>query len=170
VTGDATGGTAPPDWDILVSHHLPPRYDRTIPVRTRRRTIHICARCTGQLLGGVGFLLLYLGSSTASLPLFVASTQLWFAFAPLPAAIDWVTQSSGTRESTNAFRLASGALLALALTDALALLFTERWTFLLAAVLVAGLYLGVILLILKLTGAWRRVLEEHFPGLQFETT
>ena len=31
--------------------------------------------------------------------------------------------------------------------------------------LVAGAYLGALLLALWVTGAWRRVLVEHFPGI-----
>jgi uncharacterized membrane protein len=161
-----SGGTSAPDWEIVLSHHLPSRYNRTLAVRAGGRTLHLCARCAGQILGVVAFVALYGGRTLLPIPLFEPSTQLIFAFAPLPAAIDWITQTTGRRESTNSLRVVSGLLLAMALTDSLALLLTEKWTLLLGAALIVGVYLGSLLLVLRATGGWRRVLEEHFPGFE----
>lgn len=155
---------ASPDWEILVSHHLPHRYDRTFALSGRGRSIHVCARCTGQLLGIAAFVAVYLLRADLPVPLFVPTTQLLFAFAPLPAAIDWLAQSAGRRESSNPVRVVTGALLGVAFADALVLLLTENWLLFAGAVLVLGLYVATILSVLKVTGAWRRVIGEHFPG------
>lgn len=156
--------SASPDWEILISHHLPHRYDRTFALPGRARAIHVCARCTGQLLGLVAFAILYLLRADLPVPLFVPTTQLLFALAPLPAAIDWLAQSAGRRESSNPVRVITGAFLGVAFADAVALLLTENWLLFAGAVLVFALYVATILSILKVTGAWRRVVEEHFPA------
>lgn len=155
---------APPDWEILLAHHGPERYHRTYRVPWRNSSLHLCARCTGELFGTVAFLAL-LGAALAHLlPLFDPPFQLPFALAPLPAALDWVTQSIGTRESTNPLRIVSGALLGAAFADLLALAFTGQWLLFLGALGVIAAYIGGIGFILYRTGSWRRVLEEHFPG------
>lgn len=154
-----------PDWEILVSHHLPHRYARTFALPGRGRKIHVCARCTGQVTGLVAFVVVYLLRADLPVLLFVPTTQLVFAVAPLPAAIDWLTQSGGTRESSNPVRLITGACLGLAFADAFALLLTEDWLLLAGSVIVFALYIATILSVLKVSGAWRRVVDEHFPGV-----
>jgi hypothetical protein len=104
------------------------------------------------------------------LPLFTPSTQLLFALGPLAAAADWVTQTLGHRESTNSVRVLSGALLGFSVTDVTALILSERWELFAGAVLVFAVYLSAIFILLKVTGAWRKVLEEHFPGFDSDTT
>jgi uncharacterized membrane protein len=155
----------PAEWEILISHHLPASYGRTFVLRTRRRTLHVCARCAGQVLGVIALVLVYLGRGALPVPFFALSTQFLVAFAPIPAAVDWLTQTLGRRESTNPLRTVSGALLGFASADALALLLTERWLLVLGAVFVLAIYLASILAILWATGGWRKVLESHFPGL-----
>lgn len=159
-----------PEWEYLVAHHQPDRYSRTLGLHWRGRTVHFCARCTGQALGlvayGTAFVLLagwYPGW-------FSTPGQYLFAVLPLPAALDWLAQSVGRRESNNGVRLGTGLLLGIAYADLIALLVTGRWAFLLDGFAVFGLYLASIAVVLRVTGAWRRVVEEHFPGLTLETS
>jgi uncharacterized membrane protein len=158
-----------PAWEIMLSHHLPPRFGRTVALRLRTRTIHFCARCSGQVVGLLGFMTLFGVSLWQPLPLFTPSTQLLFALGPLAAAADWVTQTLGHRESTNSVRVLSGALLGFSVTDVTALILSERWELFAGAVLVFAVYLSAIFILLKVTGAWRKVLEEHFPGFDSDT-
>jgi uncharacterized membrane protein len=153
-----------PDWELLLAHHFPGRYARTFAVPWRSRTIHLCARCTGQLAGFCGFVLTYFLSPPFPFGLFAPVTQLAIAFAPLAAAIDWLTQTLGRQESTNVRRVASGALLGVAWGDAAALLLTGRWILLAGVGVVAGIYVVTVFLVLLLSGGWRRALDEHFPG------
>ncbi|MCI4372418.1 MAG: DUF2085 domain-containing protein [Thermoplasmata archaeon] len=157
-------GIEPPGWEVLISHHLPARYARTFAIRYRGQAIHFCARCSGQVLGLLALLLVYWVGTRQSLPLFGQNIQLLIALAPLPAALDWTTQALGRRESSNLLRAASGALLGFALTDVVLLIVTQRWLFVGGAFLVFTVYVAAVLLALKFSGAWRRVLEEHFPG------
>ncbi len=69
----------------------------------------------------------------------------------------------------NPIRIVSGFLLGLAVSDLLALLLSESWTLFLGGILVVALYMGTILTILKVTGAWRKVLAEHFPEVWIRT-
>jgi len=107
----------------------------------------------------------FLGCVVIHQPIFDPRAQIVFAILPLPAAADWVTQSLAGRESRNWLRLATGLLLGAAFTDLLASLIFERWLILLGGLIVLVAYLGAILLVLRVTGAWKTVLEEHFPGL-----
>jgi uncharacterized membrane protein len=154
----------PPAWEVVISHHLPARYARTFAGRFRGQTLHFCARCTGQALGLVACFLVFWVSALQSLPLFAPGAQFLIALGPLPAAFDWTTQALGRRESSNRLRVASGTLLGCALTDMLLLIVTERWLFVGAGLLVFAIYAAAVLIVLKFSGAWRRVLDEHFPG------
>ena len=164
--GTSETRTEPPRWEILLSHHVPTRYGRTLRLMVGQRTIRLCARCTGQAAGALTFLLLYLTSAPLRASLFLPTIQVLFAFAPLLAAIVWLTQSLGRRESTNGLRVLSGFLLGMSFAYALVLLIAGNWSLFLAAVFVVALYVGAIGLVLRVTGAWRRVLEEHFPGIE----
>ena len=153
-------------WEFLLSHHVPTRYGRTLRLAVGRRTIRLCARCTGQTVGALTFLLLCLTSVPLRSSLLLPTVQVLFDSAPLLAAFDWLTQSLGERESTNSLRVLSGFLLGMSFADVLYLLLAGKWSLFLAAVFVVALYVAALGVVLKVTGAWRYVLEEHFPGLE----
>jgi len=122
------------------------------------------------VVGVLAFLALFLFSFRQPLPLFTPSAQLLFALGPLPAAFDWVTQTLGQRESTSSIRVVSGLLLGFSVTDVAVLVLGERWEFFAGALLVFVIYVTIIFALLKVTGAWRKVLEEHFPGFESGAT
>jgi uncharacterized membrane protein len=156
-----------PPWEILLSHHLPSRYGRTFCLTLRKGiTLHLCARCTGQVVGVATYLVLLVLASARAVSVLTPSVQLLFAAAPLPAALDWLSQSLHRRESTNRLRLVSGLFLGMAWADLLTLPLLEKWPLFLGGVLVVALYGGILALVLKLTGGWRGVIAEHFPGVE----
>jgi uncharacterized membrane protein len=157
-----------PAWEFLISHHLPSRFNRTIAIRWRSRTYHFCARCSGQLLGVFAWLGTFGILDAAHFSIFDFRIQLLFALFPLPAAVDWVTQASGHRESRNLLRLLSGVLLGVTFTDWVASLVLAQWTLLIAGLVVFLLYVGGLMAALRLSGAWRKVISEHFPGITLE--
>ena len=165
LTGTWGAGDEPPRWEFLVSHHLPTRYGRTLVFSIGGGTVHLCARCTGQAIGVLTFLLLFLASDPVRTSLFLPAIQIAFALAPLPAAVDWLTQSLGRRESSNGGRVLSGLLLGLSFANLLALPLAGQWPLFLALLFVVALYAAGLAVVLGVTGSWRRVLEEHFPGL-----
>ena len=149
--------------EYLIAHHTPERYSRTLVVRARRRTYHFCARCSGQLFGFALYLALFFAVPGGSSLLLAPVPLLSVALFPMPAAGDWITQALGRRESTNPLRVASGGLLGAAFAGVLALLLTERWKLFFGGLLLLASYVTGLLLVLWLTGGWRRVLREHFP-------
>lgn len=157
--------TLEPRWAYLLAHHAPERYRRTFAVSVRSRTLHLCARCSGQLLGFGALLAVFFGVPVASSSLSVPWVLVAFASLPAPAAFDWLLQSTGRRESTNGIRFVTGTLLGVAFGGLIALLISRDWVYFLGGVLVlAGYFLG-LLTALRYTGAWRRVLQEHFPDI-----
>lgn len=157
-----------PRWEILIAHHLPSRWHRTIAFRGRHRTYHVCARCTGQLIGLFAWLAVFATLAFRGFSVFDDRVQWLFAVFPLPAAVDWVTQAAGHRESRNSLRLLSGMLLGAAFTDLVASLVLAQWTILLAGLVVLVLYIVAVIASLWFSGAWRKVLADHFPGITFE--
>ena len=153
--------TLPPEY--LIAHHTPDRYSRTIVVRVRRRPYHLCARCSGQVVGFALYLAVFFVVPGGASFLLVPAALLSVALFPIPAAVDWITQALGRRESTNGLRFASGGLLGAAFAGLLALLITERWELLLGGLLLLATYLAALLVVLRVTGGWHRVLREHFP-------
>jgi uncharacterized membrane protein len=165
LSGLAPVGTDASASGYLLSHHHPQRYSRTLLLPLGRRNVRVCARCSGQaigvVLGGVAVVL------TASDPgtLFNLRVMAIAALLPLPAAVDWITQSIGRRESSNRLRLVSGAGLGFAGLLLVATLVTAHWEFFFGGLFVAAVYVASLAITLRVSGAWIRVVEEHFPGL-----
>jgi uncharacterized membrane protein len=160
--GQPTNPTAP-DWEYLIAHHFPNRYSRTLEIRPRGRAYHFCARCSGELLGFVAFFAVFL-----LLPEFAALraspiVALILGICPVVAFVDWLTQTLRARESTNALRVASGALLGAAFGGLVAYGLTAHWLLFGLGLTVAGFYLATAMVVLYRTGAWNRVIAEHFP-------
>ncbi|MCI4369505.1 MAG: DUF2085 domain-containing protein [Thermoplasmata archaeon] len=166
---EASPNRPPRAWEVLLSHHLPERFDRTLRIDLPGGGIHLCARCTGQLFGfaaliGAFVFLLWTGARPGALESLWVQVPL--ATAPVPAAIDWLTQSARGRNSTNSLRVLTGSLLGASFADLAALVWLHEWLFVAGAVVILLAYVVVILGYLKVTGAWRRVLVEHFPGIE----
>lgn len=162
--GVTQGGAAHPGWEYLIAHHQPHRYNRTLSLTLGPRRYHICARCAGQIVGILAWMgLLWLSVETRS-AFFDLRVQWAFPLLPIPAALDWVSQSTGGRESNNSLRVLSGALLGIAGVDLVAALLLGHWLVFGVGLLVTAGYIAVILWVLYATGALRRVVEEHFPG------
>lgn len=164
-TGSYRGGR-----EYLLSHHTPDRFSRTFAVPWRGGSVHLCARCTGQFIGFVAYLVLFYGSSSFQSLALAPITLVVAALLPLPAALDWITQSTGARESGNRVRLVTGVALGAAVADLLTLLLTARVELFLGGLLILAAYLAGVLLSLKVSGAWRRVIHEHFPDVEVPPT
>jgi len=157
-----------PRWEYLIAHHFPARYSRTFALPWGTRRYHICARCAGQVVGVlayIGFVIFALSRDTG---FFTPQVQFLFAFAPLPGAIDWVTQAVGRRESTNAVRLLTGLLAGATMADGIALIVLQQWALVAVACFVLTGYILGLLLAIRRSGAWAQIIEEHFPGLEIE--
>ena len=87
---------------LLLSHHPFSEINRTIRIMILNKRIHLCARCTGKYLGLLLCLLLIFWRGHISIP------YLIFIFLPLPATLDWLTQTIKIRESKNTLRIITG--------------------------------------------------------------
>ena len=88
------------DWRLLLSH------SHWVEVRLNGRSLRLCARCSGTV---AGFLAVLAPLSLMGLKIPAAAAPFCFVLAA-PAAVDWVTQSWGLRESSNGLRLSTGFL------------------------------------------------------------
>jgi uncharacterized membrane protein len=158
-----------PSWEYLVSHHQPSRFNRTIRIRIAGRTLHFCARCTGQAIGAVACLVVLVTADGFRAQFFSIPVQLVVAAFPAFPAWDWIAQTVSKRESNNLLRIVTGSLLGFALVDGLAAILTAHWTIAIGATIIFVAYVVILMVALRLSGAWREVIEEHFPGVELQT-
>ena len=146
------------DWRmlllLLLSHHMPEKLNRTIHVRFRGRSIHVCARCTGVYSGALSVFVA--GFFGFGFPL--GSYVLLFALLPIPSAIDWMTQSCKKRESRNAIRISTGFLFGVSQGLFLLMIVNGLFTLFLQALAIIGIYLSSVYVI-----AWKtKCLDSYF--------
>lgn len=160
-----SGAEPPPDWEYLLAHHFPDRYDRTFRLRVAGRSFHFCARCSGQLLGFVAILGPFLLAPRVGYLLSTPLAAVLLGLAPAVAMVDWLVQTVRSQESTNLRRVLSGGLLGAAFGGWVAYGVTWHAVLFAGGWVVLALYLALVCGVLYRTGAWRRVLAEHFPGV-----
>jgi uncharacterized membrane protein len=163
MSGDSGEELPPPEWEYLIAHHFPDRYGRTLTARIGRRSYHFCARCTGQLVGFAAVLAALLAVPAVWLLGSTPLAGLVLGLCPSFALVDWLAQTTNSRESSNRLRVISGGLLGAAFGGLVAFGLKGSWLLFGLGFLVLGGYLVVALVVLQRTGAWRRVIAEHFP-------
>ncbi|MHA1916759.1 MAG: DUF2085 domain-containing protein [Candidatus Ranarchaeia archaeon] len=97
-----------PSWFYFLSHHEIDELDHCICIdkKNSRLPFAFCARCSGSVIGFViSLILLSFSLNFSELILDIIA----FIF-PLPAIIDWGTQSIGKRKSKNIIRILTGIL------------------------------------------------------------
>lgn len=93
---------------LVLSHHSASRSNRTIAIRVLGREQRFCTRCTGQWAATAACVVAML-----VFPVEV-SLLVWMvvlSFLPMPAFLDWITQTWGLRESNSPLRLLTGLAL-----------------------------------------------------------
>ena len=87
------------------------RHGHWITIDLGKRQLNVCARCSGTILG---FLSLSVLAQTGDLAYFTSiplqQQLLLCILLALPAGLDWLIQTYGLRESTNALRGTTGFL------------------------------------------------------------
>lgn len=138
------------DWRyllfLLLSHHPPEKLHRTIRVGFGGRNVYLCARCTGRYLSLIGVFVAYFLGLRFPLWLYLPLVSI----LPMPAAVDWLTQSGKLRESRNSLRLGTGLLLGI--MEALILLLAINGILgaFLAAIAIIGVYVfSIVVIVLK---------------------
>ena len=137
---DQTAGRAHSVARLLLSHHPPEHAHRTITVGCGPWRVRLCARCLGLTAGFLLSWSLLAGGVAGRMPLWL--TVSWLLLAPWPALLDFHGQLMGLWESTNARRLATGAMFGAGLGLGLEQALQGQWA--LAALVPAafGIYLS----------------------------
>jgi len=91
-------------WGMIISHHAPIDYDRTLKIYKFR----FCTRCLGVFIGFIfTLLLLPLTHALENINMF----YFFIFFLPIPAVIDFLCHELQWFKSNNYLRLLSGILL-----------------------------------------------------------
>ncbi|TMI28300.1 DUF2085 domain-containing protein [Candidatus Bathyarchaeota archaeon] len=142
---------------LLLAHHSVKGLSHTIRINLLGRTLYVCARCTGVVLG---FLLgtLY----TNQLMMGVAARPYLLAIFPIPAATDWLIQVHGLRESSNWRRVVTGVALGQSYLAGLVALLTGQFLLVIYAGLVWLMYAVILFTIFNKTNALQSYLRKSF--------
>jgi uncharacterized membrane protein len=154
------------DWHyllfLLLSHHTPNKLHRTIRISFQGRNIYICARCTGVYSGILSvFVAWFLG--------FHFPTWLYlplYALLPLPAIVDWVTQSCKLRESRNPIRVFTGYILGISGGLFFLMIVEGMFHLFLWALAILGAYIFSIYVIALKTRCLDSYIDENMPFKQ----
>lgn len=143
-------------FEAIVSHHPPSQAGRTLRLPLGwGRSVRICARCTGQLIGAVIAVVCVVRWHISPLSAIVVG-----AACPLPGILDWTTQALCLRESCNALRLVTGAMFAFGCTIVGWQVFSGSMVSGALGLLAVGIQAASALWILRRCGAIERILDE----------
>ncbi len=149
-------GNAPtqlrPRWSMVISHHPPSQYDRTLHFGS----IRVCARCSG-LVGGILVGILSPIASTGLAPAVVVGLALGVIIVGIWA---FVLNEAATRASSNVERILFGLLLGLALAWTL----QGGWPYFagLLGAIVGGQFASAF--VLRRLGVLDRFFDEYLSG------
>lgn len=132
---------------LALSHHSSSRLNRTIGVRVMGREQRFCTRCSGQWAATAACVIFMLVFSLE------VSLLVWMAvllFLPMPALLDWITQTWGVRESNSPLRLLTGASLGIGVGLQVVAGVRFDWPAFVCGVGVAAAYAVVLFLLLRL--------------------
>ncbi|MDD4052503.1 MAG: DUF2085 domain-containing protein [candidate division Zixibacteria bacterium] len=145
---------------MLLSHHAPADYDRTVVCLG----VRMCSRCMGVLAGVLiaGFVWLHWQTHPCQSSVVLVGGY----FMPVPAAIDFLSHEIGLRRSNNVIRFVTGILLGIA--AALPVLFVIEGSFGMATMQAAWLSVIEILsgVVLKRTGCLEPYLRRYELGVR----
>jgi uncharacterized membrane protein len=156
-------GVRNPDWEILIAHHFPNRYRRTLELRIGELSYHFCARCSGQLLGFLTILSLFLVSPSFGILLSAPISAVTLGVGPSLPTADWLTQTVRSRESNNYLRVVTGITLGAAFGGLVVYGLSQHWLLFLSSLAMLGFYTAFTSLVLYRTGSLRGVVADHFP-------
>ncbi|MEW6196869.1 MAG: DUF2085 domain-containing protein [Bacteroidota bacterium] len=103
------------NWGMLISHHPPCQYNRTISLGKYR----FCARCTGIMIGIIISFLFYSGIDINLL-------LLLSFLLPLPAVFNFTLYEIGFINNNNFYRIITGLLLGISIGWAILNLLTNK--------------------------------------------
>ncbi len=151
---------------LATAHHPPCQLNRTWRFTIWGHKFYICTRCTGQYLGTLAALYLVLFGGFLVEGLLVKI--ILFGVFPLPATIDWLTQTLGQRESINSIRSTTGFLYGFSIGTSLACVLTLNWKALTFIVPVYTLYILFVMYLLVRLNVLKKYLMPYKSFLSME--
>ena len=94
--------------NLVLAHHTASRMNRTIGLQVLSWEQRFCTRCSGQWIATVVCVALMLGFR---LEIAFPIWMVVLALLPMPALLDWITQTWGIRESSTPLRMLTGSIL-----------------------------------------------------------
>jgi uncharacterized membrane protein len=130
-------------WELLFSHHPPEHLHRTVCVRFRHHSLHICARCLGAVVG-------------LAAALFLGTLHCWPRLSPGLISFlvlvgvglgmaDFYCQLVHARESTNTRRIVTGMAFGSAVSGSVLAAWCIHPLFLLEVPVLVALYFLIML-------------------------
>ncbi|MBN1359212.1 MAG: DUF2085 domain-containing protein [Sedimentisphaerales bacterium] len=110
---------------LLLSHHPPEHGHRTIALGCGPWRVRVCSRCSGLACGGLLAYVLLVCDVVDRAPSWLVAG--WLLLAPWPALVDFHGQLMRRRESTNARRIATGAVFGSGVCLGIGQAFQGRW-------------------------------------------
>ena len=92
------------NWERLLAHR------HWININIFGRELHLCARCSGTVLGFIGLETVLKTTAMIHYSIPFYSCFLFSLLLALPTILDWITQNSGFRQSNNNLRFITGFL------------------------------------------------------------
>ena len=133
--------------NLALAHHTGSRMNRTIGVRVLSWEQRFCTRCSGQWVVSAACVALMLALRLEiALPIWMAVLSL----LPMPALLDWVTQTWGNRESTTALRILTGSVLGIGVGFQVVAGVRLDWLAFVGGIVVAVGYMLAVYLLLRL--------------------
>ncbi len=133
--------------NLVLAHHTALRINRTIGVRVLSWEQRFCTRCSGQWMATAAWVALMLAFRLEiALPIWVAVLSL----LPMPAFLDWITQTWGIRESTTTLRMLTGSILGIGVGFQVVAGVRLDWLAFVGGIGVAVVYVLAIYLLIRL--------------------
>ena len=132
------------------AHHTDLYIHRTIGFGILGWEQRFCTRCSAQWLGVA---VCVAASLVARLEITLVVWSVAVALLPLPALIDWVTQTWGIRESGTLLRLVTGGLLGIGIGLEIVSAVQLEWGRLLVGFVVFCVYVGAICMLFRIKPA-----------------
>ena len=133
--------------NLVLTHHTGSRVNRTIGLRVLSWEQRFCTRCSGQWMATAACVALMLAFRwEIALPIWMVVLSL----LPMPALLDWITQTWGIRESSTTLRMITGSILGIGAGFQAVAVVRLDWPAFVGGIGVAAGYALAICLLLRL--------------------
>lgn len=157
---------APSIFYLITSHHPPCQLNRTWRINLFGHRMYICTRCLGQYIGFVFSIFCFWGLSFRIQDSWTG--LLYFGLLPLPSTGTWLVQTVLKMENQNSIRVLSGFLFGVSTGIAFGHFILLDMQVMLIIIPIYGLYLSMVMLLLRTTNSIPKYLAPYEDFLHLE--